>query len=139
MAHHGAVCLGKDFDETFEIIQALEKACGSKLEKAFLMYEGTAEYTKKAMLNSYIRHTGGKALPEYVSDFGSSVRDGEFFLLTFKSGASFNVKIKGCTCDSDAKLPAIAYRPHLRAGYSKASRRFRRHIRFPRPASRRDR
>ena len=108
MAHHGAVCLGKDFDETFEIIQALEKACGSKLEKAFLMYEGTPEYTKKAMLNSYIRHTGGKALPEYVSDFGSSVRDGEFFLLTFKSGASFNVKIKGCTCDSDAKLPAIA-------------------------------
>ena len=72
------------------------------------MYEGTPEYTKKAMLNSYIRHTGGKALPEYVSDFGSSVRDGEFFLLTFKSGASFNVKIKGCTCDSDAKLPAIA-------------------------------
>ena len=38
MAHHGAVCLGKDFDETFEIIQALEKACEIKLEKAFLMY-----------------------------------------------------------------------------------------------------
>ena len=108
MAHHGAVCLGKDFDETFEIIQALEKACEIKLKKAFLMYEGTPEYTKKNMLNSYIRHTGGKSLPEYVSDFGSSVRDGKFFLLTFKSGASFNVKIKGCTCDSDAKLPAVA-------------------------------
>ena len=108
MVHHGAVCLGKDFDETFEIIQALEKACEIKLKKAFLMYEGTPEYTKKLMLNSYIRHTGGKDLPEYVSDFGSSVRDGEFFLLTFKSGANFNVRIKGCTSDSDAKLPAVA-------------------------------
>lgn len=108
MAHHGAVCLGKDFDETFEIIQALEKACEVKLEKAFLVYEGTPKYSKKLMLNSYIRHTGGKSLPKYVSDFGSSVRNGEFFLLTFKSGASFNVKIKGCTCDSEEKLPSVA-------------------------------
>lgn len=108
MAHHGAVCLGKDFDETFEIIQALEKACEVKLQKAFLVYEGTPEYTKKLMLDSYIRHTGGKALPDYVSDFGSSVRDGDFFMLTFKSGACFNVRIKGCEYRGEKKLPAVA-------------------------------
>ena len=108
MAHHGAVCLGKDFDETFEIIQALEKACEVRLQKAFLVYEGTPEYTKKLMLDSYIRHTGGKALPEYVPDFGSSVKDGEFFMLTFKSGACFNVRIKGCEYQGEKKLPAVA-------------------------------
>lgn len=108
MAHHGAVCLGKDFDETFDIIKSLEKACEIKLEKEFLVYEGTAEYSKRTMLNSYIRHTGGKALPEFVSDFGSSARDGDFFTLTFKSGANFHIKIKGCVSDTDEKLPAVA-------------------------------
>ena len=108
MAHHGAVCLGSDFDETFEIIKSLEKACEIKLEKAYKVYEGTAEYTKASMLNSYIRHTGGDRLPDYVSDFGSSVRDGDYFLLAFKSGANFTVRIKDCVCDEDVKLPAVA-------------------------------
>lgn len=108
MAHHGAVCLGKDFDEAFEIINLLEEACRMKLEKMFLVYEGTSDYSNKISLNSYIRHTGGKALPKYVPDFGSSVRDGEFFTITFKSGANFHVKIKDYTYEGEGKLPAAA-------------------------------
>ena len=108
MVHHGACCLGKDFDEAFKIAETLEALCKEKIHKAYRLYEGTANYSRKSMLESFIKANGGGKLPEYVTDLGESTRNGDSFELTFKNGKSFKVDIKTCKSDSEEKLPAAA-------------------------------
>jgi L-fuculose-phosphate aldolase len=56
MANHGAVCVGRDLDETFVICQVLEKACKAFIEAEFL---GGAKHINKfeawAMHQIYIK------------------------------------------------------------------------------------
>lgn len=108
MVHHGACCLGNDYDEAFTLAETLETLCKEKIHKAYRLYEGTADYSRKAMLESFIKANGGGKLPEYVTDFGESVRDGGDFDISFKNGKKFTVDIKTLKCDSEEKLPAVA-------------------------------
>ena len=108
MIHHGAICLGKDLEESFKIAETLEVLCKEKIHKAYRLYEGTAKYSRKAMLESFIKANGGGKLPEYVIDFGDSVRNGNSFELTFKNGKTFTVDVKTAKSASEDKLPAAA-------------------------------
>lgn len=108
MMHHGAVCLGKDYDEAFAISQALEDICQDKIEKNFKLYEGTKDYSHKAMLDSFIKNNGAGKLPDYVADFGESVRYSATFELKFKNGKSFTVDVNTGKSSSEDKLPAAA-------------------------------
>lgn len=107
MIHHGACCLGKDYDEAFKLAETLEVLCKEKIHKAYRLYEGTAEYSRKAMLTSFIKANGGGRLPDYVNDFGESVRDGGDFDITFRNGKKFTVDIKTLRCESEEKLPPV--------------------------------
>ncbi len=107
MVHHGAVCLGKDMEESFAVAEALENLCKEKVHKAFRLYEGTADYSRKSMINSFIKANGSGKLPDFVTDFGESVRNGSTFELKFKNGKTFTVDIKTLGSDSDA-LPRVA-------------------------------
>lgn len=108
MKHHGAVCLGKDYEEAFAVAEALEKLCKEKIHKAYRLYEGTADYSRKAMLNSFIKANGGGVLPEYVNDFGESHRTDDTYELKFKNGKCFTVDLKTEKNVEDEPLPRAA-------------------------------
>lgn len=108
MIHHGAACLGKSMEEAFTVAEALEKLCKDKLHKAFRLYEGTADYSRKSMINSFIKANGSGTLPDFVTDFGESVRNGSTFELNFKNGKKFTVDMKTMQSDSEEELPRVA-------------------------------
>jgi len=108
MIHHGACCLGADFDEAFKVSETLEEVCRIRTHKAYRLYEGTADYSRKSMLESFIKAKGGGKLPKFVNDFGESVRNGDSFELKFRNGKVFNVNIKTLQSDSEEKLPSSA-------------------------------
>ncbi len=53
MKHHGALCFGNDFEETFEAANQLEAACKEYIENKFIDKSGENSFTK----DSYIHHT----------------------------------------------------------------------------------
>ena len=108
MIHHGAACLGKSMEEAFAVAEALEKLSKEKLHKAFRLYEGTADYSRKSMINSFIKANGSGTLPDFVTDFGESVRNGSTFELNFKNGKKFTVDMKTMQSDSEEELPRVA-------------------------------
>lgn len=108
MIHHGAVCLGIDYEDAFEIAETLEKVCTQKIHKAYRLYEGTSDYSRKAMLNSFIKAKGNGKLPEFVTDFGESFRIGDIFEIEYKNGKKFTVDLKTGKSDSDEEIPRTA-------------------------------
>ncbi len=108
MVHHGACCLGADYEEAFKLSETLEVLCKEKIHKTYRLYEGTPDYTRTAMLNSFIKANGGGKLPKYVIDFGESERDGGDFNLTFKNGKKFVVDIRTLKCESGEEVPPVA-------------------------------
>jgi L-fuculose-phosphate aldolase len=108
MKQHGAVVTGKSFEEAFEVVSELENLCEEKIQKAYMLYEGTPEFSRKAMYNSFIKANNGGKMPKSVSDFGESTRIGSKFEIYFKNGNSFVVDIKTCKTANGDKLPAAA-------------------------------
>lgn len=109
MEHHGAVCLGDDFDEAFLVAETLENLCKDVIHKAYRVFEGTADYSRKAMIQSFIRANGVGQFPKYVTDFGESEKiDDKSFKLTYKNGNEFVVDIKTGKSDSETELPRTA-------------------------------
>lgn len=108
MKQHGAVVTGNSFEEAFEVVSELENLCEEKIQKAYMLYEGTPEYSYKGMLNSYIKSVGTGKMPKQIADFGESVRIGSKFEIHFKNGKSFTVDIKTAKSTSEEPLPAVA-------------------------------
>ncbi|MBQ8575216.1 MAG: class II aldolase/adducin family protein [Clostridia bacterium] len=108
MKQHGAVVTGNSFEEAFEVVSELENLCEEKIQKAYMLYEGTPEYSYKGMLNSYIKSVGTGKMPKQIADFGESVRIGSKFEIHFKNGKSFTVDVKTAKTTSEEKLPAVA-------------------------------
>ncbi|MBP9988023.1 MAG: class II aldolase/adducin family protein, partial [Ruminococcus sp.] len=108
MKHHGAVCLGIDYEDAFEVAETLEVVCKQKVHKAYRLYEGTTDYSRKAMLASFIKAKGGGTLPSFVTDFGESFRIGNIFEIEYKNGKKFTVDIKTGKSDSEEELPRSA-------------------------------
>ena len=108
MKQHGAVVTGKSFEEAFEVVSELENLCEEKIQKAYQVYEGTANYSRTAMFNSYIKAVGSGKMPKAIADFGESARIGSKFEIHFKNGKSFTVDIKTGKSTAEEKLPAAA-------------------------------
>ncbi len=109
MKQHGAVVTGKSFEEAFEVVSELENLCDEKIKKAYMLYEGTSEYSYKAMLNSYIKAVGTGKMPKKIADFGESVRIGSKFVLRFKSGKEFTLDVKTAkSANEDDIVPSVA-------------------------------
>lgn len=108
MKQHGAVVTGNSFEEAFEVVSELENLCEEKIQKAYLMYQGTAEYSRSAMFNAYIKAVGNGKMPKQIADFGESTRIGSKFEIHFKNGNSFTVDIDTTTTADGTKVPAVA-------------------------------
>lgn len=107
MTHHGAVCLGKDFDEAFELADNLEKLCKIRIHKAFRLYEGSKDYSRKAMLNSFLKANRAGSLPKYISDLGESELKDDGFIIKYKNGKSFFAEMNGKSTTGE-EIPSSA-------------------------------
>jgi L-fuculose-phosphate aldolase len=62
MAHHGAVCFGKDSEEAFAVARQLEEACSDYIQSTYLKMSHDTVYEERKFLQHYISvKTGGKA------------------------------------------------------------------------------
>lgn len=84
MKHHGTVCMGKDYEETFKVSRELEDFCKSKVSAVDTRI---LEDTKAS------------------NDLGSSERFGNIFVLTMKDGTSYT-----CGVESGAGVTTLAPR-----------------------------
>lgn len=108
MIHHGAVFLGKDYEHAFAQSEALEELCRRVTHKKFRLYEGTANYSRHSLIESFIRSVGPGKMPDFVTDFGKSRRSGSCYQLTMSNGKVYTVDIKsGKPLNSD-KLPRVS-------------------------------
>lgn len=59
MANHGAVCIGGDMEEAFEVSRVLEKVCGEYIQQQFLVQNpGVKEFDYSAMHRVYLEKIG---------------------------------------------------------------------------------
>ena len=55
MAHHGALCYGKEYGETFSAALALEEACERFMYDSYMKASGAKNFDKSEMLDYYVR------------------------------------------------------------------------------------
>ena len=87
MRHHGAVCLGKDYEEAFAVASALEKLSGEVIRTACGGNDLISAYLAKNDLPKV----------DDVFDLGSSSRNGDTFTLTMKDGSSYTCSVESGT------------------------------------------
>lgn len=89
MTHHGALCLGKTYEETFEIASALEEVSGDIIKQTC---------GGKDLITAYLE----KAIPEadresVLQDLGSSERHGDTFTLKMNDGSTYECSVESGT------------------------------------------
>ncbi|MCC8022536.1 MAG: class II aldolase/adducin family protein [Clostridiales bacterium] len=115
MKHHGALCLGKDYDESFAVAEALEKACDRVIKENYMKRAWVDTFDETEMRNYYLNQAGsGMSMPDSIGDFGSSERAGDHFLLTI-DGKTIEITVDGCVAvlglaPKVAKVHAAIYR-----------------------------
>lgn len=59
MAHHGAVCMGEDYEEAFKVANELERVCGEYIDKKYKRpkFEHNVEGSKSSYNNGVIHYT----------------------------------------------------------------------------------
>ncbi len=98
MKHHGAVCLGKDYDEAFAVADALEKACQADIAKA-VQAKGGADKGYADLADVFTETVVPEADRSIaLQDLGSSKRTADGFVLTMKDGSTYD-----CTPYGNAK------------------------------------
>ena len=55
MSHHGALCYGKGYSETFDTANALEAACKRFMHNSYLKVSAAKNFDKQQMLDYYVR------------------------------------------------------------------------------------
>lgn len=93
MMHHGALCMGKTYEETFEIADALEKCCEKVIKDNYLRHSWEKEYSDDNKRNYYLKKVEAGEMPEAICDLGSSVRNENLFTLTV-GGETVDVDIE---------------------------------------------
>lgn len=88
MRHHGTVCMGKTYEESFEIASALEELAVSLL----------GDYAASFAASAVVPEDRAIAL----QDLGTSVRTGTGFELTMKDGSKFDCNLSGVARDGIA-------------------------------------
>lgn len=107
MKHHGTACFGKDYDEAFNIAQTLEELCRIAIHNNYLNKSNSIHFHSKEMRNYYLSQINPELqMPNDISDLGSSVRKDDSFILTMKSGRTYNVSLN--TLDIENNVPNVA-------------------------------
>lgn len=89
MTHHGALCLGKDYEETFEVASALEEVSGQIIVE---------RCGGKDLISAYLDAAIDPAdRDSELLDLGSSERDGDTFTLKMNDGSSYVCSVESGT------------------------------------------
>lgn len=95
MRHHGTVCLGKDYDDAFTVVNALEAFCKEVMTKTISEVGHNPKLTDGDLAAVY---TAACVAPEDrdipLVDLGSSVRDGDTFTLFLDGGEKFECSVE---------------------------------------------
>ncbi len=84
MAYHGALCLGKDYDEAFQVASELEKVCENFIVNRYLVLSGEKNKDFDELRNFYVKNEIGEkslATAPPPGTLYNSERDGDFFKL----------------------------------------------------------
>lgn len=117
MKHHGALCMGADYDEAFEIASALEQVCDRVIRENYLRRSWAKTYDATEMRNFYLQKFDEMlTMPETICNFGTSERVGDHFLLQVGDETT-EVTIDGCVAVKGiapkvAKIHAALYQAY---------------------------
>ena len=86
MAHHGAICFGKEYEETFAVAKQLEDACRSFLQNSYKKQSGAIVYEEKNYYNYYCSIIRGNKMEQSKEPMNlfNSRRTSEGFVLEGK-------------------------------------------------------
>ncbi len=92
LMHHGALCMGDTYEQSFEIAEALEKCCEKVIKDNYLRHSWTKTYSDEERRNFFLKKKYAGSMPEEICDLGSSVRNGNIFTINV-GGESVDVDI----------------------------------------------
>lgn len=124
MKHHGAVCMGADYDEAFAVASALEEVCARVIKENYLKRSWVDHFDETQMRNYYLgKFEKGLKMPEEICDFGHSERVGEHFIL-YLGDTITEITIDGCVAVKGlapkiAKIHAAIYKADSDISYIK--------------------
>ena len=81
LMHHGALVMGKDYDNAFSLAENLEACCEKVLKDNYLRHSWDKTYSDDAKRAYFLKKNDADAMPETICDLGSSVRNGNTFTL----------------------------------------------------------
>lgn len=93
LKHHGTLCVGDSYEKAFEVAEALEGCCEKVIKDNYLRHSWDKEYSLDAKLAYYLKKNDAGEMPAAICDFGSSVRSGDVFTLTYDGGKKVDVDI----------------------------------------------
>lgn len=117
MKHHGALCMGTDYENAFAIASALEQVCERVIKENYLRRSWAKVFDATEMRNFYLKKFDEMlTMPESICDFGFSERVGNHFLLTVGDETT-EVTIDGCVAVKGmapkvAKIHAAIYQAY---------------------------
>lgn len=82
LKHHGALCMGENYEEAFDVASALEKCCERVIKENYLKRAWVDKYDDTAMRNYYLKQMKSPEMPDGIGDFGSSIRSKSSFTIT---------------------------------------------------------
>lgn len=82
LMNHGALCMGDDYEQAFELAETLEECCERIIKDNYLRHSWEKEYSKENKRNYYLKKKDAGEMPERIFDLGSSVRNDNIFTLT---------------------------------------------------------
>ena len=115
MAHHGALCFGKDADEAFEVASALEKLCAEYIlkgakEKAGIAAENLDDFCA-AMAKKLTKSDNSVDLDKSkIYDSNCDRENGKVILTNKADGAKINMDLISGTADGEISETAEAHR-----------------------------
>lgn len=106
MKHHGALCMGEDYEDAFKVAMALEDCCGKVIKENYMKRAWVNHFSDNDMRNYYLKQMKGPQMPETICDMGSSARCGNVFRLTV-GGETITVDLETCL-GIDGLAPKVA-------------------------------
>ncbi len=109
MRHHGTVCIGKDYDDAFNVVNTLEDFCKEEMAKTLRTVGHNDKLEAKDLAAVY---TAAVVAPEDrdipQTDLGSSLREGDTFTLFMDGGEKYV-----CSVETGKAVPGEAIAPRV--------------------------
>lgn len=113
MAHHGALCFGKDADEAFEVASSLEKVCTEYILNGAKEKIGVAAENLDDFCSEMAKKLTGRTVEIDKSELYDSNCDresGKVVLTNKADGSKVNMDLKSGSADADLSETAEAHR-----------------------------